>query len=151
AVTWIRASHYARSYSKGKQLISRPGPALSRTASRLWNGKKPSTRPWGSCALSKSPKLSYRTAIHDPTSFVYLAEGMIDPAPGTPARAVSSDSSGSSGEEFVRAFNELRTELVSSLYFQLGDFHDAQDAVQEAFLKCWRLKDTLPDIRNMRA
>jgi RNA polymerase sigma-70 factor (ECF subfamily) len=76
---------------------------------------------------------------------------MKNPAAGTPARAARLDCISSSGEEFVCAFNELRTELVSTLYFYLGNLDDAHDAAQEAFLKCWRTRDTLSDIRNLRA
>jgi RNA polymerase sigma-70 factor (ECF subfamily) len=76
---------------------------------------------------------------------------MIDPVAGAPARVINSERISTSDEELVRAFNEIRGELVSTLYFQLGNLHDAQDAVQDAFLKCWRLRDTLPEIRNMRA
>jgi RNA polymerase sigma-70 factor (ECF subfamily) len=57
----------------------------------------------------------------------------------------------SSGEAFVRAFNEVRAELVSTLYFVLGNHDDAQDAAQDAFLKCWRARDQLPGVRNVRA
>jgi RNA polymerase sigma-70 factor (ECF subfamily) len=49
-----------------------------------------------------------------------------------------------------RAFNEIRTELVSTLYFMLGNYEDAQDAAQEAFLKCWRGLAGMADIRNLR-
>src|SRR5437660_7515055 len=56
-----------------------------------------------------------------------------------------------SGAAFVRAFNEVRAELVSTLFFVLGNQDDAQDAAQDAFLKCWRARDTLGDVRNMRA
>jgi RNA polymerase sigma-70 factor (ECF subfamily) len=52
---------------------------------------------------------------------------------------------------FVRAFNEVRCELVSALFRLLGNHEDAQDATQNAFLKCWRGRDSLPEIRNMRA
>lgn len=55
------------------------------------------------------------------------------------------------GEVFVRAFNEVRTELVSTLYFLLGNHEDAQDAAQDAFLKCWRTRDCLGEVRNIRA
>jgi RNA polymerase sigma-70 factor (ECF subfamily) len=51
----------------------------------------------------------------------------------------------------VRAFNELRDELVSTLLYLLGNREDAQDAAQEAFLKCWRNRDGLGDIQNLRA
>src|SRR5262249_48247104 len=55
------------------------------------------------------------------------------------------------GETLVAAFNEVRTELVSTLYFLLGNNDDAQDAAQDAFLKCWRSRDTLHEVRNLRA
>lgn len=49
------------------------------------------------------------------------------------------------------AFNEVRTELVSTLYFFLGNYEDAQDAVQETFLKCWRTRQGLDKVENLRA
>jgi RNA polymerase sigma-70 factor (ECF subfamily) len=52
---------------------------------------------------------------------------------------------------FVRAFNEVRAELVSTLFFVLGNHDDAQDAAQDAFLKCWRTQKSLVDVRNIRA
>jgi RNA polymerase sigma-70 factor (ECF subfamily) len=51
----------------------------------------------------------------------------------------------------VRVFNEVRTELVSALYYLLNNFEDAQDAAQETFLKCWRARDAIPRLRNPRA
>ena len=51
----------------------------------------------------------------------------------------------------VRAFNDLRDELVSTLLFLLGNRDDAQDAAQEAFLKCWRNRDGISSIQNLRA
>jgi len=54
-------------------------------------------------------------------------------------------------ELLVRAFNELRDELVSTLLFLLGNRDDAQDAAQEAFLKCWRSREGLGAIQNLRA
>src|SRR3954451_20608589 len=53
--------------------------------------------------------------------------------------------------QLVAAFNALRDELVSTLLFVLGNRDDAQDAAQEAFLKCWRARQTLPDVLNLRA
>ena len=55
------------------------------------------------------------------------------------------------GEVLIRAFNQLRDELVSTLMFLLGNAEDAQDAAQEAFLKCWRTQDSLADVQNLRA
>ena len=54
-------------------------------------------------------------------------------------------------EDFVLAFNGMRTELVSTLFFVLGNHDDAQDVAQEVFLKCWRTRETLTDVKNLRA
>jgi len=54
-------------------------------------------------------------------------------------------------EDLVRVFNEVRGELVSTLYFVLGNQDDAQDAAQEAFLKCWRTQASLAKVQNLRA
>ncbi len=51
----------------------------------------------------------------------------------------------------LRTFNDLRDELVSTLWFLLGSAEDAQDVAQDAFLRCWRTRDGLPDIQNLRA
>jgi RNA polymerase sigma-70 factor (ECF subfamily) len=69
----------------------------------------------------------------------------------TSARARTLNGPAISGDDFVRAFNEVRAELVSTLYFLLGNHDDAQDAAQDAFLKCWRTRHTLAEVRNLRA
>jgi RNA polymerase sigma-70 factor (ECF subfamily) len=51
----------------------------------------------------------------------------------------------------LRAFNDLRDELVSTLMFVLGNRDDAQDAAQDAFLKCWRNRSGLSAVQNLRA
>ena len=53
--------------------------------------------------------------------------------------------------DFVRAFNMMRTDLVSTLFFVLGNHDDAQDVAQEVFLKCWRTRETLTEVKNFRA
>jgi RNA polymerase sigma-70 factor, ECF subfamily len=48
-------------------------------------------------------------------------------------------------------FHEIRDELMSTLVYVLGNSDDAQDAAQEAFLKCWKHRRTLGEIQNLRA
>lgn len=55
------------------------------------------------------------------------------------------------GDTLLRVFNEIRDELVSTLMYLLGNAEDAQDAAQEAFLKCWRTQESLADVQNLRA
>jgi RNA polymerase sigma-70 factor (ECF subfamily) len=57
----------------------------------------------------------------------------------------------SATEALLRAFNDLRDELVSTLWFVLGNNDDAHDIAQEAFLRCWRTQESLPEVQNLRA
>jgi RNA polymerase sigma-70 factor (ECF subfamily) len=54
-------------------------------------------------------------------------------------------------DTLVATFNMVRDELVSTLLYLLGNPDDAQDAAQEAFLKCWRARHSVPDVQNLRA
>ncbi|MCA9268341.1 MAG: RNA polymerase sigma factor [Planctomycetales bacterium] len=42
-------------------------------------------------------------------------------------------------------------ELLGTLYFLVGNAEDAHDALQEAFMKCWRTRDKLAGVDNVRA
>src|SRR6516225_8997262 len=66
------------------------------------------------------------------------------PAPGATEAAATA-------ELLVRTFNELRDELVSTLWFLLGNQEDAQDTAQETFIKCWRARDGLAQVKDLRA
>src|ERR1700731_5144251 len=57
----------------------------------------------------------------------------------------------SPGDVLLRTFNAVRDELVSTLCFVLGNRDDAQDVAQEVFLRCWRTRDGIPDVQNLRA
>lgn len=73
--------------------------------------------------------------------------------PGTSVAAQSAGGVGaaSPGEVLLRTFNELRDELVSTLWYMLGNADDAQDVAQEAFLRCWRSMEDLPEVQNLKA
>jgi len=55
------------------------------------------------------------------------------------------------GDSLIDVFNGLRDELVSTLMYLLGNRDDAQDAAQEAFLKCWRARESMAAVQNLRA
>ena len=73
-----------------------------------------------------------------------------EPAPAPPpVGPLPADRPGD--DALVAMFNQVRDELVSTLLYLLGNADDAQDAAQEAFLKCWRARATVPDVQNLRA
>jgi RNA polymerase sigma-70 factor (ECF subfamily) len=48
------------------------------------------------------------------------------------------------------AFVELQDQLLGTLYYLVGNKDDAQDALQETFVKCWRHRQELPRINNVQ-
>jgi RNA polymerase sigma-70 factor (ECF subfamily) len=57
----------------------------------------------------------------------------------------------SPAELLLRTFTNLRDELVSTLWFIVGNPDDAQDLAQEVFLRCWRTQESLREVRDLRA
>jgi RNA polymerase sigma-70 factor (ECF subfamily) len=80
-----------------------------------------------------------------------MADEMMEPATGTSAQSAASPGKEVAGESLVCAFNEVRQELVSTLYYMLGNQEDALDALQNAFIKCWQARNGVAEIRNLRA
>lgn len=76
---------------------------------------------------------------------------MTEPGASSTGEEAAASGAISSADRLTRAFNEMRDELVSTLLFLLGNREDAQDAAQDAFIKCWRNCDSLPDVVNLRA
>src|SRR5579862_4248471 len=54
-------------------------------------------------------------------------------------------------ERLLDTFVAVRAELLSLLAQHLESHDDALDALQETFLKCWRRRDQLHQVRNLRA
>lgn len=49
------------------------------------------------------------------------------------------------------AFARHQGEILGTLYYLVGNLEDARDALQEAFLKCWRHRDEVAGIENLKA
>jgi len=57
----------------------------------------------------------------------------------------------SSGERLNLLFERLRPALFSKLYRMLGNYDDAQDALQFAFLRCWKARHSIDEVGNLQA
>ncbi len=69
--------------------------------------------------------------------------------PGIPRSAASATPYHPEGLE--GAFVAWQAELLGMLYHMIGNAEDAQDALQETFIKCWRHQAELPEVDNLRA
>jgi len=55
---------------------------------------------------------------------------------------------GLDGDRLGARFLTLRDRLVGTAFFVVGDRQDALEAVQEAFLRCWRARNTATALRD---
>jgi RNA polymerase sigma-70 factor (ECF subfamily) len=51
----------------------------------------------------------------------------------------------------LELFARSQAELLGTLYCVVGNLEDARDALQETFLKCWRHREELAEIDNVKA
>lgn len=51
----------------------------------------------------------------------------------------------------TEAFARWQNELLGSLVCLVGNRDDALDALQDAFLKCWKHREEVPGIQNLKA
>ena len=49
------------------------------------------------------------------------------------------------------AFANYQAELLGTLFYLVGNMEDARDALQEAFIKCWRSHEKLAEVQNLKA
>lgn len=54
-------------------------------------------------------------------------------------------------ELLERTFLCHQDDLYGTLYYLVGNAEDARDALQEAFVKCWRHRREVPEIQNLKA
>lgn len=55
------------------------------------------------------------------------------------------------GTLLEEAFSRYQGELLGTLYYLVGNIEDARDALQEAFVKCWRHRQTVAEVVNLKA
>ena len=73
--------------------------------------------------------------------------------------SISSERSGAVSEGFSEDqaalleefFRNHQNELLGTVYYIVGNLQDAQDAVQEAFIRCWNHREQLTEVRNVKA
>ncbi len=54
-------------------------------------------------------------------------------------------------EKLETLFESAHHELIGTLYYCIGNLDDAHDALQETFLKCWRNREQIDNVENLRA
>lgn len=53
--------------------------------------------------------------------------------------------------DLEQAFLSHERELIGTVYHLVGNAEDARDVVQDTFVKCWRRRGELTDIRHLKA
>jgi RNA polymerase sigma-70 factor (ECF subfamily) len=77
-----------------------------------------------------------------------IPEPAMKDAPGSPQATADDDGQVRTLDD---AFARWRSELLGTLFYLVGNVEDAHDALQETFLKCWRRRDELDAVVNLRA
>ena len=54
-------------------------------------------------------------------------------------------------EMLEAVFSRYQAQLLGTLYHLVGNEDDARDALQEAFVKCWRNREQVAEIHNLKA
>lgn len=70
-------------------------------------------------------------------------------SPAEPTSAPADSCDGATALE--QAFARYQGEILGTLFYLVGNQEDARDALQETFIKCWRHRDQVGLIENLRA
>lgn len=69
-----------------------------------------------------------------------------------PAGSETAGTSAARGASLLEeAFARHQAELLGTLYYLVGNLEDARDALQEAFVKCWRHQADVVQVENLKA
>ena len=74
-----------------------------------------------------------------------------DTATATPIDPPAAGHGTGEDHALVVCFNTVKDELLGTLSYLLGSRDDALDVVQEAFIKCWKARDSVAGVHNLRA
>lgn len=73
----------------------------------------------------------------------------------SPSRKAASDTAVQPATRPARALEEAfalyQSELLGTLFYLVGNLEDARDALQEAFLKCWKHQEQVDGVQNLKA
>ena len=67
-----------------------------------------------------------------------------------PPKSDTQDSA-DSRQRLETLFADAHGEILGTLFYLVGNMEDARDALQETFLKCWRNRDQIAAVSNLRA
>jgi RNA polymerase sigma-70 factor (ECF subfamily) len=67
------------------------------------------------------------------------------------ARQDSTEQPPSQVDALEDAFARYQGELLGTLFYLVGNLEDARDALQETFVKCWRNRDQVAEIRQLKS
>jgi RNA polymerase sigma-70 factor (ECF subfamily) len=59
--------------------------------------------------------------------------------------------SADSRERLETLFADAHGEILGTLFYLVGNMEDARDALQETFLKCWRHRQQIAQVSNLKA
>ncbi len=59
--------------------------------------------------------------------------------------------SADSRERLETLFADAHGEILGTLFYLVGNMEDAHDALQETFLKCWRHRQQIAEVKNLKA
>ncbi len=76
---------------------------------------------------------------------------METPPPSSEASSTDAPDLVDSAQRLESLFEDARGEILGTLFYLVGNMEDARDALQETFLKCWRNRQQIDELQNLKA